>query len=126
MNKTAIISISLLVSLAALGLSVKTNQVLISQCVTQSHWQDSLEHFFVYGDIFQTGERKLIPKSLSDYYRDRLDCINLNSSLGTNSERARQLELLPKLQFVEKVIADDIDSSLCVELVNETRVCQSE
>ena len=107
----AVSIIAVLISVGSIALSVTVNDHRMSECVTKTHWEESLGHFFRYGDVAGTGEVKLLPTSIQDFYEERLQCVVDSQAFGTRSAYERQLELFSRLQMVESV--KDNDGQVC-------------
>lgn len=114
--------LSLFCSLIAGFLAIKTNQVVLSQCVTKADWDTSLQHFFQYGDVMNVGDNKLLPRNVISFYQQKVECVSVNMTLGTKTEFDRQLELLPRLQMVDSVKVNN-KGAICASLASKQKVC---
>jgi len=123
--KTLAVSLlSVIISVAAGGFTVKANDLAIRKCVTSIHAQQSFNHYINFSDLLGTGEVKLLPRSIVSFYQDRLDCIQDRKGFGATAGYERQLELLPRLQMVDEVIDG---SNLCLKIsTNKQKICASD
>ena len=115
--------VSIILSIGVFVMVVLVSGRLMSQCVTKDHWDTSLQHYFKYTDITGSGTKYMMPVSVEDFYKDRLSCIIDNKFMSPDASYQRQLELLPRLQLVERVHEDDRPEGLCVELTTGKDVC---
>jgi hypothetical protein len=122
MNKITIIaSLTIIISTISIAFSAKSNDRAIRQCVTKTHWQESLSHSFRYLPALQNGDRPLLSRDHQEFYRARLLCLVERDSFGSRAGFDRQLELLPRLQLVDEVTPKS--NELCLTTIIDSRIC---
>jgi hypothetical protein len=111
---------AILIAVVAISITVQANKLSVTQCATKAHWEQSLDHYFRYGDIMNNGELKLLPVEVRDYYVNIANCIADIDGLGSVTGQDRQIELFGRLQMVESVFRRD--GQVCAQLING-RIC---